>query len=294
MFDRISASFGLARSSWDVLRNNKQFLLFPLLSGVGFILVVLSFVIPLGAIALAGGIPTNFDQLPDNQKIAWEVAGVVCLFAFYFLTAFVIVFCNAALVSCAIMRFNGQTPTLGDGFRAAAARWPQILGWALVSATVSVLIKAIESNKRVGQIVSSILGMVWAVITYFVLPVLVVEKMGPFKAIGRSVEILKKTWGEALVGHFTLGFFKFLAILPFILLLVVGAFLIAGGQTTPALIYVGIAVFVVAGVYFLIYATVASAMDTIFISALYQYAAFNTVPEGFDQSAMENAFRRRR
>ncbi len=126
------------------------------------------------------------------------------------------------------------------------------------------------------------------------MPVLVVEKVGPFKAIGRSVEILKKTWGEALVGHFTLGFFKFLAVLPFIALLVVGGLLIAGGQQTPAMIYVAVAVFAVAGVYFLVYLAVASAMDTIFLTALYQYAAFNTVPEGFDEDAMQNAFRRRR
>ena len=163
-----------------------------------------------------------------------------------------------------------------------------------MSATVSVLLKMLESNKRIGQIVSSILGMVWAVVTYFVVPILVVEKLGPFKAIGRSTEILKKTWGEALVGHFTLGFFKFLAILPFILLAVVGGLLIAAGvQGTAVYLYIGIAVLVVAGVYLLLYSTVASAMDTIFVSALYQYAAFNTVPEGFNRDSMENAFRRR-
>ena len=294
MFDRISASFALARSSWNVLWTNKKLLLFPVLSGVGFVLVVLSFLIPLGTIAWMGGFKDAFDA--NGQVQPWfTILGICLLFAFYFLTAFVIVFCNAALVSCAIMRFNGETPTLGDGFRAAAARWPQILGWALVSATVSMLIKAIESNKRVGQIVSSILGMVWAVITYFVLPVLVVEKMGPFKAIGRSVEILKKTWGEALVGHFTLGFFKFLLALPLILLLFVGFALIgAGAQGAAALVYVGIAVLVVAVIYLMVYATFASAMDTIFLTALYQYAAYNTVPEGFDESAMQNAFRQRR
>ena len=136
-----------------------------------------------------------------------------------------------------------------------------------MSATVSVLLKMLESTSASARFVSSILGMVWAVITYFVVPILVVEKLGPFKAIGRSTEILKKTWGEALVGHFTLGFFKFLAVLPFILLLVVGGLLIAAGvQGTTALLYIGIAVLVLAGVYFLLYATVASAMDTIFVT----------------------------
>ncbi len=298
MFERISASFALARSSWDVLRSNKQFLLFPVLSGLGFILVLLSFVIPLGTIAAVGGFKdaVQIDPNTGEQHVqTWAaVLGICLLFAFYFLTYFVIVFCNSALVSCAIMRFSGQTPTLGDGFRAAASRWPQIFGWALVSATISVVLKMIESNEKVGRFISSILGMVWGVITYFVVPILVVEKVGPFKAIGRSVEVLKKTWGEALVGHFTLGFFKFLLALPLIVLLFVGIGLIAAGHGAGAMLYIGIAVLVLAGVYLLVYSAVSSAMDTIFLSALYQYAAYNTVPQGFDQGAMENAFRQRR
>ncbi len=120
MFDRISASFALARSSWDVLRKNKQFLLFPVISGIGFVLVVLSFLIPLGTIFAMGGFKDAFDQ--NGHPETWaSVLGGALLFSFYLITSFVIVFCNAALVSCAIMRFNGETPTLGDGFRAAAA-----------------------------------------------------------------------------------------------------------------------------------------------------------------------------
>ena len=72
MFDRISASFALARSSWDVLRKNKQFLLFPVLSGLGFILVLLSFVIPLGTIFAMGGFKDAFDQ--DNHPQTWASA----------------------------------------------------------------------------------------------------------------------------------------------------------------------------------------------------------------------------
>src|SRR5206468_674804 len=101
----------------------------------------------------------------------------------------------------------------------------QILAWALVSATVGVLLRAIESNRQVGRFVSMILGTAWTIITYFVVPVLVVEKTGPFKAVGRSIELLKKTWGEALIGNFGLGFFEFLVVLPGILILIVGGVL---------------------------------------------------------------------
>src|SRR5262249_3499070 len=137
MFERISNSFALARSSWHVLKTDKQLVLFPILSGIGVLLVLASFAVPLAVLAAQGNI-----RLDDGTPPLWTYP---VAFAFYFCNYFVIVFCNAALISCALMRFNGETPTLRDGFRAAAARLPQILAWSLVSATVGILLKAIES-----------------------------------------------------------------------------------------------------------------------------------------------------
>src|SRR5262249_17525928 len=132
MFDRLSRSFELARSSWHVLLADKKLVLFPILSGIATLLVLASFVTPPLRLYLGGHI--NFDWVDqDKQPPLWYYA---VAFAFYFCTYFVIVFCNAALISCALMRFNGQEPTLGDGFAAAASRLPQIFAWALVSATV--------------------------------------------------------------------------------------------------------------------------------------------------------------
>jgi hypothetical protein len=292
MFDRIATSFTLARSSWDVLRRDKQLLLFPIVSGIGCTLVLASFLIPIGVIASRGGFNGLQDQNGNVQVPWWFYVG---LFAFYFCNYFVVVFCNAGLISCAIMRFHGETPTLGDGFRAAASRLPQILAWALVSATVGVLLKAVESgHKRVGEFISAILGTAWTVMTYFVVPVLVVEKVGPFQAIARSLTLLKATWGEALIGNLGLGFFKFLLALPFILLIALGVALVAASNAAGPLLIVAVAVFAVAALYFLVYLAVASALETIFLSALYQYAAFNTVPSGFEADSMERAFRSKR
>ena len=118
----------------------------------------------------------------------------------------VTIFCNSALLGCAFLRFNGENPTVGDGFRTAFARLPQIFAWALVSATVGLLLKLVEqAHEKVGQFVASLLGTAWSIMTYFVVPVLVVEKTGPMEAVSRSVALLKKTWGEALVGRMGIG-----------------------------------------------------------------------------------------
>jgi hypothetical protein len=278
MWERICNSFALARSSWQVLKTDKKLVIFPILSGLACLLVFASFLVPT-LLAL-----NWFENLPQNQQ---ALIGLPVAFAFYFCTYFVIIFFNAALMSCAIIRFNGGEPAVGDGLSAAASRLPQILAWALVSATVGMLLKAIENvHEKAGQIVSAILGTVWTVVTYFVVPVLVVEKLGPFAAISRSTQILKKTWGEALVGRFGIGFYMLLLALPGILLLIVGV-MIAGGAKMAGL---GIAMIVLAILYFLAWAAVGSALQGIFTSALYQYAAYNQVPNGFDQETMAGAF----
>jgi hypothetical protein len=283
MFERISNSFALARSSWHVLRTDKKLVLFPLISGLAALLVLASFAIPIGVLAAKGHI-----QLDDGKPPVWVYP---VAFAYYFCSYFVIIFCNSALVSCAVMRFNGQEPTLGDGFRAAGARLPQIFAWALVSATVGLLLKLIENvHEKVGEFVSAILGTAWTVITYFVVPVLVVEKLGPFAAIRRSLALLRKAWGEALVGGIGLGLFKLLLALPGILLFFGGiALLVADAPLALGLGLIGVGL-----VYLLGFLAVAAALDTIFLSALYQYAAFEQVPGGFDAACLEGAFKHKK
>lgn len=280
MFSRISNSFALARSSWDVLKENKKLALFPMISGLGCLLVLLSFGIPLTILASQGHI-----ELDQNDRPPVWVYPVV--FAFYFCNYFVIVFCNAALISCALMRFNGETPTLGDGLAAAGRRLPQIFAWALVSATVGMLLKAVENaHEKAGEILSSILGTVWTILTYFVVPVLVVEQVGPFEAVRRSVAILRKTWGEALVGHIGVGLFVLLLALPGILAVFAGIVLI--GMGGPGAL--GLTLAVIGLVYLLIASAFGAALNTIYLSALYQYAAFEKVPNGFEASTLSGAF----
>lgn len=281
MFERISNGFSLAGSAWRVLVRDKHLLFFPLVSGFLFLLVMLSFAVPLATLVDWDRFQQQVQQ--NNKPPVWVYA---VTFAFYFCTYFVIVFCNSALVSCAILRFNGETPRLGDGFRMALARLPQIFAWALVSATVGVLLKVIENaHEKVGEIVAWLLGSAWSIMTFFVVPVLVVEKVDPVTAVSRSVALLRKAWGEALVGNMGLNFILFLLFLPVILLFVAGAMLLVQGTQVP-----GAILLVAAGIAFLLHMAISSALNTIFLAALYQYAAENRVPEGFDRHAMESAF----
>lgn len=284
MFDRISSGFALAGSTWRVLQRDKHLLVFPLVSGFLFLLVLLSFAVPLATLVDWAQVERQMAS-NRNRPPVWVYP---LAFAFYFCNYFVIVFCNAALVSCALVRFNGESPRVADGFRMALARLPQIFAWALVSATVGVLLKAVENvHEKVGEWVAALLGTAWSIMTYFVVPVLVVEKVGPVAAVGRSVALLRKTWGEALVGKLGLGLVLFLLFLP-VLLLFVGAGFVFSAHSSA----LGVALLVAGLVAALLHMAVSSALHTILLAALYQYAADGRVPEGFDAGVMEGAFAR--
>lgn len=279
MFERISNGISLAKQSFRVLMLDKELLLLPLMSGVSCLLVLASFVAPLWGSDLVEAI-INDRQLPQDP-LAW-----VLLAAFYFINYFVIVFFNSALVACAIMRLKGGNPGIADGLRASMARLPQICGWAAVSATVGLTLRVVESrSEKLGKILAAVFGLAWTITTYFVIPVLVVEKAGPIEATKRSLSVVRKTWGEALAANFGIGIVTFLSLLPGIAAVMAGVFLLSGGSQA-----IGIALIVVGVCWILLTTLVSSAIDSILLSALYLYAAEDQVPQGFDRGVLHNAF----
>lgn len=281
MFQRLSNGWSLARQSWEVVKLDKELLLFPLISGVACLLVLASFAVPLWNSPYAETILAE-EQLPEDP-IAYAL-----MFAFYFVNYFVIVFFNSALIACAVIRFEGGNPTLADGLRASMMRLPQIVGWALVSASVGLILRIIESrSERVGEIVSALLGMAWSITTYFVLPVLVIEGVGPVEGVKRSMGIMRKTWGEALTANFGIGLIAFLASIPGILVAVLGVMVLVAGQAVLG------GVLIVAGVVLvLLVSLISSALDAILLAALYLYAARGEVPGQFDRNELAAAFGR--
>lgn len=279
MFDRINNSFALASSSWGVLKDHKQLIVFPILSGTACLFVMISFLAPLIALFVNGHIPIR----ETGQPPWWSY---VVAFVYYFCNYFVIIFCNAALIHCALMRFDGEEPTIFDGINAAIRCLPQIIAWALVSATVGVLLKVIENtHEKAGAIMKAILGTAWTVITYFVVPILVVERVGPIDAIRKSLKVLRKTWGEAIIGNYGLGLFTFVLTLPGWMIV------IAGGILSSSLGFIGLAIMAMGGLYLLIAFAVSSALNTIYLSAMYEFAAHGKSPRGFRKSVMRGAFR---
>jgi len=266
------------RSSWEVLKQDRELLLFPLFSGICCLLVLASFAMPMFA--------TGTWQPPGEEATqAQRVVYYVILFLFYFCNYFVILFFNSAVVACAVFRMRGGDPTLSHGFNAALSRLPQILGWALVSATVSLVLRIIEnSNRKAGRFVAGFLGMGWSLVTFLVVPIFVVERKGPIEAFKESARLLKKTWGQQLIGNFSFG-------IVFLVLGLLGIIPLALSAVAPV-VALKVVLIVVAVLYWLLLALIQSTLQTIFQAALYLYAHEGTAPRGFDPATLSGAMSR--
>lgn len=272
MFDRFSRSWELARASAAVLRSDKELMLFPIISGLLALVVMATFVLPLWALRV-------FDD-------GFTLVGVVLVFAFYFCQYAVILFCNCALVGAAMIRLDGGDPSLADGFNAARARLPAILGYAAIAATVGLVLKRMKDDDNLLlRLLGSGLGAAWTLATFLVVPVLVSQNVGPVDALKQSASLLKRTWGENAIGNVGIGvFFGFLG---FGVILVGVLLAYAAAQVSMALaIAVGIA-FVVA---LLLLGVYQAALSGIYSAALYRYATQGEAPPAFRSLQLEQAF----
>jgi hypothetical protein len=273
------------RASWDVLKQDKELLLFPLFSAVGCVLVLASFAGPI--LALTDWQATGESMAASTAEAlgsgesgvsAEQAVYTFGLFLFYCCNYFVMIFFNAGLVACAEIRMEGGDPTVGDGLRAAWSRLPAILGWAVVAATIGLVLRMIEERSNfVGKIVAGLLGMAWSLTSFLVVPILVVENEGPIAALKRSASMLKKTWGEQIIGNFSFGLIFMVLSLPAVLLVIAG---VAAGSLT--LIVLGVLAVI-------LIALAQSALQGIFQAALYLYMRDGVAPDGFDAGELQAA-----
>lgn len=279
MFERISGSWALVKASWNVLRADKELIVFPIVSMVGAILVTLTFVVP----TILGGVFANVSSGEQGAKI---IAGLIA-FLFYVVLYTVIFYCNTALVGAALIRLRGGDPTLKDGFRIANEHLGSIMMYALISATVGMVLRWLRDRGILGRIAAGLFGLAWNVATYLVVPILVTENVSPIDAVKRSAALLKKTWGEQIVGHFGIGAIS--GIVMFLLILAGIPVLLLAASTQSVAIIVSVAVIWVLGM--VAVGLVSSALNGIYTAAVYQFATGGTSGEYFQESQIRNAFR---
>lgn len=281
MAGKFARSWALMKASAAVLRSDKSLLVFPLLSGLCTLLVAASFLVPVGLMAIGG------EHAGQDFQERMSVGAYLLMFAFYLVQYFVIIFFQTALTGVALMHLRGEPTSVGAGLALARAKLPQILGYALIAATVGLLLRMIQERLGlVGRLVVGFIGLAWTVATFLVVPVLASKDVGPVDAVKESVELLKRSWGENLIGNGGIGVVFGLLML---LAVLVSAVLIGGAVATQSIVAIVLAaVIVVAG--FILLGLVQSSLQGIYSAALYRYAEAGEASVGFDQALLQQAF----
>jgi hypothetical protein len=283
-----SRSWTITKLSFAVINKDRELLVFALLSFVFSTAFAIAMIFP-------SVLPTLVNN--DFSRESLEIYQYAIIFLTYFGLAFIATFFNVCVVYTTKVRFEGGNATFGESFKFALSRLGVIVQWSLLSATVGLLLRILHqlaSNLgKIGQIVAhiliSLMGMVWSIVTIFVVPVLVYENIGPIDAIKKSAAVIKKTWGESLIRAIGLGLIQFLVF--FLIIVVTGAI---GFVLTNQFGAWGMAVAIAGGALLLLLTgLIFSVATTIFNTALYVYANNNQVASGFDEDVVKGAFKQK-
>jgi len=282
---RIQRSWDLLQQSFSVLLSDVEMLWLPvysaLASGAASLLLLSA-----GALLFYQQlfIPTFGGPRP-RTGVAMTPGMWAWVFVFYVVNFFIVVFFNVALVSVAGDRLAGGSATVNDGLSVAWQRKGKILQWAVLAATVGIVLRTLERNlKGLARLTSGLIGAAWTLACYFVVPVLAAENVGPVEALERSASLFRETWGEQLSGGFSFGVIFTLLGLPGFLFLFLGW---RNGQQAR-LVGIGAAV-----VYWLLLSVASAAAKGVFVAALYHYARTKEASGGFSLEDLSGAWRSR-
>jgi hypothetical protein len=295
MTGRLSRGWSMAKASFAVLKQYPKLAILPAISGAIFLIVA-------GAI-LASLMP-QFGITHNGTRSIWTWFGdgksvniwfYVSAFGVLFVMTSVAIFFNVALIHCALRAHAGEAPSIRAGLAAAVSLLPQILGWALITTTIGVVLNMVTDALKnylgfLGSLFGGLLELSWAVITYFVVPVLVTEKVGPVTAVKRSAAILRAKWGESLAGGTRISLIGALFTMLAALVFFAGLALVLSYSAT-GMAALGVILMVIGVLGGIASMVLVQTLSTIFQSGVYIYATTGEVPPTLDRALVESAFK---
>lgn len=281
---RLKASWVLFKETFRFFKADPEIMWIPLITSVinvlvfGLIIMVFVFVVLGGDFALsAEGEPSSPIEL-------------AFLFFVYVVGAFTLALSQAGITHIVYVRAQGGDATLTDGLRVAFSHWKSLLVWSVITSTVGLILRAIaERSKLLGMLVVMLIGAAWSVLTYFVVPAMVIDKHSAFSSIKKSGTVFRQTWGETLVSNISIGLVFLIAHLIMILSLIGLAVVAASLGASGGVILLLLMVFVL---WLFITSLLQSSLNSILKTLLYLYASEGSVPQNFNRELLEKMLSR--
>jgi hypothetical protein len=267
---RVERGAILARQSWGVMRAQPAALALPLVAALVEGAVAAGYVLGV----------TGTDALAHRS-----VGHYIALYPLLVILTLIATFANAAIVAVADASLRGAPISVQRALSDTVGRLPLLLGWALLSATVGLVLRILEERLPLaGRIAAAIAGIAWTLATVLAIPVLVCEGVGPVTAVRRSGQLFRERWGESLTGQVAIGIPVLLVGLPlFALALIVG---VGTNSVAVAVVLIALAVGVMTAL--------GGTLGSVFSTALYRFAVDGTAPHGFYDEYLAQSYRPRK
>ncbi|MEY3784061.1 MAG: hypothetical protein RLZZ230_383 [Candidatus Parcubacteria bacterium] len=269
---KFKASKMLFFQAFNLLKKDKEIVLFPFISFVLMAIVGTVFSVGLwllGVIEIQGE-----DAVITNMTLFYKF-----LFVYYVISYFVLTYFRVGLTAVVYERINGGNIDFKEGMNRASKISGKIFLWSLLAGTVGIVLRIIsDRSKWLGKLATGLLGAAWSIVTMFIAPTLLLDNVSVWQSVKNSGVVFKKTWGETLIVNISFSLITFLVFLAtFVLFGALSVFTLMLGLGPIGLIILGI-IFVLTLVTISIIST---SLSEIFKVALYSYARFGIIAEGF-------------
>lgn len=287
---RIRRGWEITKSSWRVLRLDKELAAIPLISALVSVIVL----IPFAVLAIFGSayLDPNMTANAESSSSSWQ--GLIFAFIVGLVLTIVANFFSGALIHGAMQRFNNQDPTIRSSLAGARKKFRPLLGFSFIMATVGFILQLAEERLPIaGRISAYLFDAAWNIANVFAIPVIMMNEdaISPLQATKQSVKTIKKVWGEGIVVSAGIGAIGALVTLAYVIVL----FLMTAGVTfglykfagiTPS-VYLGILVILLLVLGITLISIVMSALNAIAKTALYVYATTGEAPSSFKREVLE-------
>jgi hypothetical protein len=272
VFTRIARGCHLGVRSLIVVLRDKTLLVFPLIPFTCVIAVITTLWLLIGNDQLLWSLLATHMVQPRNIMLAYGA---------YLMLGLISVFFGVGLVTCTRITLEERDSQFLDGFRHAARNSHWVILWTFISWTFGPILNLMDHFRYTTLLVRRMLHSSWSTVSYFVIPILIVDKVNIFSALRRSVDVMSKTWGKGAISRLGLYWFFLLLNLPTIAIIVIGIY--PDGPWPASLTLVVLLYFYTTIV---VYQTASSVLSVV----LYKYASEGKVVPGFKEEHLKNSF----
>ena len=274
-FDTIGRGWKMSKLSMSVVKKDPELMVYMFLCGI----------LSLGtmvAVSVPQILEHSWTQSSDGQM---SPAYMVFTFAGYMTISIIVTFWNSAIIANAHIRLTGGDPKFNDGFSIAMKRIHIIILWGIIAGTVGLLLKMLSSaakNQKGGaevlvMILQFIGATIWWMMTFFIIPHMIIEGQGIGDGLKSSKNMFFKTWGENVTSGLGIGmitfFFGFI-----IAIITIGLMVVLGPAWWVALLVGGIAMTILI--------MWSSAAEQVAVAALYIYSKSGQMPQLYQEMGM--------